>query len=704
MNKTSFETITERLNLGFRRRVPKILQTEAAECGLASLAMVFHYHGLQIDLSSLRSQFGISTRGVTLTTLINIATTLKFKTRAVALELDELNALKTPCILHWDMNHFVVLVNVKKNKITIHDPAFGQRVMNFAEVSKHFTGIALEVWPGSEFVPIKKQNKLRIISLLTNIQGIKSTLSKIFFLSLVIEAINILLPVGTQLIMDHVIIAQDHSLLKIICYGLLFFILFRVSVSTLRSWTSITMEAFVDVQWKSGVFDHLMKLPLAYFEKRKLGDIQSRFGSLSVIRTTFTQNVINSIIDTIMLVSVFIMMLLYGNWLVWVVLGFTIIYIIIRFITYQYFRQLSEEQIVKDARANSHFMETLYSINTLKALGLCDSRAKSWLNLNIDTLNSNTRLNKIGSIFNIVKAFISTSEQIIILWLGASLVIDNHMTLGMFVAFNSYRGQFADRASNLIDMAMKLRMLNLHNERIADIVLTDTEKETPDRDLGFSGKAVNLTIHDLHYQYDSLSKPIISGFNLHINAGESIAIVGPSGAGKTTLMKLMSGLLEPNKGTILMNGLDINIIGLNNYRKCIACVLQDDKLLSGSIAENISGFTHSPDVHFIQECAKRANIHDDILLMPMGYETLIGELGNGLSGGQIQRLLIARALYRRPSILFMDEATSHLDLDNESYINESVSSLKITRIIIAHRPSTIQSAERVISISGSGAP
>ncbi|PHM33536.1 peptidase domain-containing ABC transporter [Xenorhabdus innexi] len=699
MNKTSFETITERLNLGFRRRVPKILQTEAAECGLASLAMVFHYHGLQIDLSSLRSQFGISTRGVTLTTLINIANTLKFKTRAVALDLHELQALKTPCILHWDMNHFVVLVNVKKNKITIHDPAFGQRIMAPAEVSKHFTGIALEVWPSSEFVPLKKQNKLRIISLLNNIQGIKSTLIKIFFLSLVIEAINILLPVGTQLIMDHVIIAQDHSLLTIICCGLLFFILFRVSVSTLRSWTSITMEAFVDVQWKSGVFDHLMKLPLAYFEKRKLGDIQSRFSSLNVIRTTFTQNIINSIIDTIMLISVFIMMLLYGDWLVWVVLAFTVIYIIIRFLTYQYYRQLSEEQIVKDARANSHFMETLYSINTLKALGLCDSRAKSWLNLNIDTLNSNTRLNKIGAIFNIINVFISTSEQIIILWLGASLVIDNHMTLGMFVAFNSYRGQFADRAGNLIDMAIKLRMLNLHNERIADIVLTETEKEVPDRDIGFSGKPVSLTVHDLYYQYDSLSKPIISGFSLNVNAGESVAIVGPSGAGKTTLMKLMSGLLEPDKGTILMNGIDINIIGLNNYRKCIACVLQDDKLLSGSIAENISGFIHSPDINFIQECAKRASIHDDILLMPMGYETLIGELGNGLSGGQIQRLLIARALYRRPSILFMDEATSHLDLNNESYINESISSLNITRIIIAHRTSTIQSAERVISIS-----
>ncbi|PHM27771.1 peptidase domain-containing ABC transporter [Xenorhabdus budapestensis] len=699
MNKASFDVITEKLNLGFRRRIPKILQTEAAECGLASLAMVFHYHGLQIDLSSLRSQFGISTRGATLPVLISIATTLKFKTRAVSLDLDELHALKTPCVLHWDMNHFVVLVSVKKNKITIHDPAFGQRVMSTQEFSKHFTGIALELWPGSNFTPVKKQNRLRIISLLNNIQGIKSALGKIFFLSIVIEAINILLPVGTQLVMDHVIVAQDRSLLTIICCGLLFFILFRVSVSTLRSWISITMEAFVDVQWKSGVFDHLMKLPLAYFEKRKLGDIQSRFGSLNIIRTTFTQNIVNGIIDTIMLISVFVMMLLYGNWLVWIVSGFTIIYIVVRFLTYQYYRQLSEEQIVKEARANSHFMETLYSINTLKALGLCETRAKSWLNLNIDTLNSNTKLNKINSIFNIINVFITTCEQIIILWLGASLVIDNQMTLGMFVAFNAYRGQFADRASNLIDMAIKLRMLNLHNERIADIVLSEPEREAPAREIGISGQPVDLRIHDLYYQYDSLSKPVISGFSLNVKAGESVAIVGPSGAGKTTLMKLMSGLLEPDKGTILMNGLDINVIGLNNYRKCIACVLQDDKLLSGSIAENISGFDPSPDIELIQECAKRCSIHDDILLMPMAYETLIGELGNGLSGGQIQRLLIARALYRRPSILFMDEATSHLDLTNEAHINESISALNITRIIIAHRPSTIKSAERVISMS-----
>ncbi|OTA21939.1 alpha-hemolysin translocation ATP-binding protein HlyB [Xenorhabdus beddingii] len=699
MDKKYFETITSKLNLGFKRKIPQILQTEATECGLASLAMVFHYHGLQIDLSSLRSQFGISTRGVALTTLVSIAGTLKFKTRAVSLDLDELYALKLPCILHWDMNHFVVLVRVNKNKITIHDPAFGHRVLSTQEFSKHFTGIALELWPSNDFVPVKKQNRLRIISLLNNIQGLKSTLGKIFFLSLVVEAINILIPVGTQLIMDHVVIAKDNNLLTIICFGLFVFILFKVSVSTLRSWTSITMEIFVDAQWKSGVFDHLMKLPLAYFEKRKLGDIQSRFGSLNIIRTTFTKNIVNSIIDTIMLISVFIMMLLYGNWLVWVVSGFTITYVTLRLLTYQYYRQLSEEQIVKDARANSHFMETLYSINTLKALGLCESRAKSWLNLSIDTINSNTKLVKISTIFDIVNTLIIACEQVTILWLGSSLVIDNQMTLGMFIAFNAYRGQFADRASNLIDMALRLRMLNLHNERISDIVLSEPEREAPNRDLDISGLPAELTIFNLAYQYDNLSKPVISNFNLGIKAGESVAIVGPSGAGKTTLIKLMCGLLLPSKGTILINGLDINVLGLNNYRRYISCVLQDDKLLSGSIAENISGFALSPDLEYIQECAKRCNIHNDILLMPMGYETLIGELGSGMSGGQIQRLLIARALYRRPSILFMDEATSHLDLANEKYINESIAALNITRIIIAHRPSTIASAKRVIAIS-----
>jgi ATP-binding cassette subfamily B protein RaxB len=533
---------------------------------------------------------------------------------------------------------------------------------------------------------------------MSNVRGLKGALLKIFCLSIVIEAVNLLLPVGTQLVMDHVILAGDHDLLALICIGLLFFILFRTGVSMLRSWISIVMGALIDVQWKAGVFDHLMKLPLSFFEKRKLGDIQSRFGSLDTIRATFTTSIVSSIIDGIMSVGVFVMMLLYGGWLVWVVLGFTAIYVILRLSTYQHYRQLSEEQLVKGARAGSHFMETLYSISTLKALGLSETRSQYWLNLNVETINAGIKLTKLNMMFGGLGAFIATCDQVIILWLGAALVIDNQMTIGMFIAFNAYRGQFSERASSLIDMMLQLRMLSLHNERVADIVLSSPEPQMPARQLFTKGNAAELQVRNLRYQYDRLAKPIITDLNLSIAAGESVAIVGPSGVGKTTLMKLMCGLLSPDEGAVLVDGMDISNIGVNNYRQCIACVLQDDKLLAGSIAENISGFDAEMDLKRIEACARRCNMHDDIQNMPMGYETLIGELGGSLSGGQKQRLLIARALYRRPSILFMDEATSHLDLDNETHINRAISQLNITRVIIAHRPSTIASADRVIQL------
>ncbi|WP_145555391.1 MULTISPECIES: peptidase domain-containing ABC transporter [Yersinia] len=698
MNNVFFSYLISKLNLSWRKRVPQILQTESSECGLASLAMVFHYFGLNIDLFNLRQQFGISVRGATLNTLIDISNSLKFKTRALSLDINELSALKTPCILHWDLNHFVVLVAVHRNSIVIHDPALGRRVISMHEFSQHFTGIALEIWPDSNFTAVTQQSRLQLSRLLASISGLKGALTKIFCLSLVIEAVSLLMPVGTQLVLDHVIQANDHHLLALICTGLLFFIVFRTAIAMLRSWTTIVMDSLIDVQWKAGMFDHLMRLPLAYFEKRKLGDIQSRFGSLDTIRSTFTTSIVNSIIDCIMSVGVLVMMLLYGGWLVWVVLGFTAIYIIMRLITYNHYRRASEALLVKDAKASSHFMETLYGIGTLKALGLLETRSKVWLNLNIETTNAGIRITRLDMLFGGVNAFIAACDQVIILWLGASLVIDNQMTLGMFVAFNAYRGQFSERASSLIGMVLQLRMLSLHNERVADIVLSEPEKEMPTRQLFSPNTPIAFSVCNLVYQYDSLSKPIINGLNLDIKSGESVAIVGPSGVGKTTLMKLMSGLLEPNTGRLFANGLDIHTIGINNYRQYIACILQDDKLFAGSIAENIASFDTSLDREFMISCAHHCNIHDDIMQMPMGYETLLGELGGSLSGGQKQRLLIARALYRRPGILFMDEATSHLDLVNESYINASIAALAITRVIIAHRPSTIASADRAITL------
>lgn len=367
--------------------------------------------------------------------------------------------------------------------------------------------------------------------------------------------------------------------------------------------------------------------------------------------------------------------------------------------TYRLYRQLSEEQIVKSAKANSHFMETLYGISTVKALGINDIRSGYWLNLNVDATNTGIRITRFDMMFGGINTFIATMDQVVMLWLGASMVIDNSMTLGMFMAFNAYRGQFSQRASNLIDLAIGLRMLSLHNERISDIVFTESENESVKKQVFQPGTALALEVKNLTYQYDALSKPIFKNVNLQIEAGESIAIIGTSGAGKTTLVKVMSGLLIPTEGQVLAGSMDIHKIGINNYRDSIACVLQDDRLFSGSIADNISGFSPNTNRELVIACAIYSNIHNEIMQMPMGYETLIGELGTGISGGQKQRLFIARALYRQPGILFMDEATSHLDAENELAINQAISSLKITRIIVAHRQSTIESAEKVINLS-----
>ncbi|MDM4210904.1 peptidase domain-containing ABC transporter [Klebsiella spallanzanii] len=699
MTETLFKTIVSKLNFSLRRKTPIILQSEAAECGIACLVMISSFYGLNIDLFNFRQRYGSPAQGVTLLSLNKTAERAGLRSRALSLDIDEINQLKLPCIIHWGMNHYVVLTKVRKTSFVVHDPALGKRIIGMQEMSNYFTGVALELWPDQNFKQEKAKSRLRLLDLMRNIIGLKNTLIKIFAFSVVIEAIGLLLPVGTQMVTDHVIMAHDQSLLAVICIGLVSFTLFRTFISMLRAWISLTLNTLTNIQWKTTLFDHLTSLPLSFFEKRHLGDIQSRFSSLDVIRSTFTNSIVTGIIDTIMTIGLLIMLTLYGGWLVWVVVGFTLCYAIMRLATYRFYRRVSEEQVIKGARSSSHFMESLYGIATIKALNLKERRSQNWLNLNIDACNAGIKQTRFDMMFSGINTLISSIDQVVILWLGALAVIDNSMTLGMFMAFNAYRGQFSQRASSLIDLFMQLRMLSLHNERLSEIVFTEPESEMPSRRVFEQDKGVKLEVKSLSYQYDAFTQPVFSNLNIVVEPGESVALIGPSGVGKTTLLKVMCGLLSPTSGDVFADKLDINKIGLNNYRLSTACVLQEDRLFSGSIAENICGFEDNADEAFIIECARNSNIHDEIMKMPMGYETLIGELGTGISGGQKQRLLIARALYRRPGILFMDEATSHLDLNNEASINQAISNLSITRIIVAHRPSTIASADRVIDLS-----
>ncbi|EAN0853222.1 peptidase domain-containing ABC transporter [Salmonella enterica] len=699
MNSEILKKYISRLEISLFRRVPVIHQTESSECGIACLAMVFGHYGKSIDLFSLRQQFNISSRGATLYSIRTIAVQMGMTARALSLDLNELNVLRRPCILHWNFNHFVVLVSVKRNGFVLHDPARGRIIVSKAEASKCFTGIALELWPGSTFRRERVKKRLNLVTLINSIHGIKGALLKIFALSIVVEAIGLILPAGTQLVMDHALPAGDRGLLSMICISLMFFILLRATVSTSRAWISLIMGTLVNIQWQSGLFSHLLRLPLSYFERRKLGDIQSRFGSLNTLRTTFTTSMVGAIMDGIMVCGLLIMMLLYGKSLTWVVLGFTVVYIAIRLFTYTYYRQLSEEQLIMEARVSSYFMETLYGIAAVKMQGMTDRRHTHWFNLQTDAINTGIRVTKMDLFFGGLNIFISACEQTIILWLGISLVMDNEMTIGMFVAFGAYRMQFSDRISTLVGFLLQLRMMSLHNERISDIALNEQESVKPDIPVSEKITPVSLEVKSLTFRYDQQSMPVFSELNLTVSPGESVAIIGPSGSGKTTLMKVLCGLFKADSGQVLIDGNDIQQMGVNNYRKITGCVMQDDRLFSGTIRENICGFSENIDDEWMAECAKASFIHDTIMSMPMGYDTLTGELGEGLSGGQKQRLFIARALYRKPRILFMDEATSALDSKSENYVNSAIKSLNITRIIIAHRESTIKSVDRVFSLT-----
>ncbi len=699
MEGNGLNWLLRRLNFSMRPRVPLILQTEAAECGLACVAMVAGWHGHYVDLSAMRCQGSFSSRGATLGTLHTLAGNAGLAGRALALELDELSALRLPCVLHWNFSHFVVLVGLCGDRAIVHDPACGRRVVSRQVLSESFTGAALELWPARDFRPQKRQARVRPTELMQSIRGFGAALFKIFCLSAMTESISLMLPVGTQVALDHVVPASDHGLLELVCLSLGALILLQTGLNLIRAWMVMVTDTLTDVQWKDGLLGHLLGLPLPWFSRRRTGDIQSRFGSLDVLRDTFVHDITGCVIDGIMLLGSLALLGAYGGALLCsVVAGFVLLAILMRLISFPRYRQLTEEQMIKNAAAGSHFTESLWGIATIRAQGLAAQRRRNWLTLEVDAANAAVSRRRFDILFSTVSGLTGALDNVVVLWLGVGAVMTHHLSLGAFVAFGVFREIFTARALSLTNMFLRLGMLSLHGERIADIAHAQPEPAEPTADLWPAGTAMRLEAKGLTFQHDKQSPTVFRGLDLIVTAGESVAIIGPSGCGKTTLMKVLCGLIPPGEGCVLAGGRDIHAAGVDNYRRTVACILQEDRLFAGSLRENITGFHEAPDEAWLHECAHLSHIHEDIMALPMGYDTLTGELGEGLSGGQRQRIFIARALYRRPGILFMDEATSHLDEYNEALINDAIRGLSVTRIIIAHRWSTIASADRTVDL------
>jgi ATP-binding cassette subfamily B protein RaxB len=685
---------TAGLRFGGGRRLPVFLQTEAAECGLASLGMVASFHGHRIDLAGLRQRFTLSLKGATLAYLMQVAGRLHLAPRPLRLELDELPQLRTPCILHWDLNHFVVLQSVSGREAVIHDPAFGVKRLAMAEVSKHFTGIALELAPTAAFRPLDERRRVRLRDLTGPVTGLARSLAQVLVLALVLQCFAVIAPFYMQWVVDGAIVSADRDLLAVLGIGFLLLAAIQVAVTALRSWVVLYLGTTLNLQWLANVFSHLMRLPVAWFEKRHLGDVVSRFGAVTTIQRTLTSSFVEAVIDGLMAVATLAMMLAYSARLAAIAVAAVAAYAVSRAAFYAPLRRATEEHIVQAARQQSHFLETVRGVQSIKLFGRQEERRSRWLNLVVDAANRDLAVQKLSLGFRSANGLVFGCERVAVVWVGALLVLDSAFSVGMLFAFLAYKEQFSARVSGLIDKLIELKMLQLQGERLADIVLTPPEEEAPAPAPAVA--AASVEVRNLSFRYSDTEPFVLQACSFRIEPGESVAIVGPSGGGKTTLVKIMLGLLAPTDGQVLVGGVDLQKLGVDAYRRLVGTVMQDDPLFAGSIADNVSFFDASPSQEAIERCTRLAAVHDDIAAMPMGYHTLIGDMGAALSGGQRQRLLLARALYKQPRILFLDEATSALDVQRERQVNEAIRGLNLTRILIAHRPETIASAGRAI--------
>jgi ATP-binding cassette subfamily B protein RaxB len=664
--------------------------------------MIADHYGHKMDLHAMRQRFSVSSKGMTLETLMGYSTALNLSSRALKSDMGGLARLKLPSILHWNLDHFVVLRAISKSAsgerlYLIVDPAVGERKLSQTEVSHCFTGVALELMPSPMFTQAISMRRISIRDLVGNVFGLRAAIVQLVGLAFVLEFLGAFGPLLNQIIIDEIIVTGDVSLLNLIflCFALI--AITQGAINWFRSWVLLRWTADVGIQWSSRLLHHMLKLPPIFFEKRNVGDILSRFASLGTVQNILSSLFLESLLDLIMMLFAGFFMFSYSPRLAIICLAAGVLYFVLRMAMYPAFRRANHERILLAAKENSFFMETIRGVLPLKLFGVEHDRIQMWRAKKMAVVERDLETQRMDMFFRLTSTAINTSKAFLILYLGAKLVIDGLLSLGMLMALIGYTSVFSSRFTNLVDVLMRFRILNLHNERVAEIALEE-EEPGPLSLTDPTRLDPIVTLKGVRFRYAAGDPWILDGVDLVLHPNQTVALVGKSGCGKTTLVKIILGLLSPTEGDVLIDGVPVHKLGLTVYRQLIGTVMQDDVLLSGSVLENICFFSQHVDRTHAVECAKLAGVHGEIAAMPMGYETFVGELGSVLSAGQKQRVLLARALYKKPRILVIDEGTSNLDVPNERRVSQAVAGLNLTRLVVAHRPETIKMADRIATL------
>lgn len=682
-----------------RNRLPLILQAERTECGLACVAMVAGYFGHRTDLNCLRRDFPVSARGASLSDVMATAQSLQLHTRPLKLDLEDLQQLQLPAILHWDMTHFVVLKKVSKKEIVIHDPAIGMRRYTLAEVSRHFTGVALEVTPGVEFRADNRILRSRLTDLFRFYPGFNQAVAQLFMLSLFLQFASIGSAFYMQLVIDEGLAKHDRDIIGVLAIGFFMLALFNVAMTFARSTVQLYFSNQVGFQMAGNVFHHLLSLPVDFFAKRHVGDLVSRFGSIREIRRIITEDLVTVVLDGVFALITLAVMFYFSAVLACVVLFFVCLVTSLKLVLIPKIQALQEQIIVAEAKTSSSLMENMRTIEIIKFYCRELQRLVLWRNLYAEQINTQVALNRFSINLDAIYSLLFALENILVIYLAAMLVLAGDITLGFLTAFIALKGNFSGSIRSFVEKLVQIRLVKLQLERVSDI--TCTEKEIDTLHLPVVRLPVNGTLRLIRvsYSYPGTDSKILSDINIDIHPGEMVAIAGPSGSGKSTLMKLMAGLLTSSSGSVSIDESDIRHLGLRQFRDSCAGVLQGDQLLSGSIMDNITLFADHVDYERLEQAAAMAQIADFVSRLPMGFNSLIGDMGSIMSAGQGQRVLLARAFYKQARFLFLDEATANLDPDTEAEILRQLRALDATIVFVTHRPAPLEIADRVIRLA-----
>lgn len=676
-----------------RARIPFVPQFEVADCGAACLAMVLRHHGSHVELADIRRRLGGGTDGTSATALLNVARACGLRGRGVALDVEDLGYLAPGAVLHWGFNHFVVFERVRGKWVELLDPARGRKRLSLDQFRRSFSGVALLFEKDDGFVPVPA-GRSKLWNYLTQLVAQRSVIARVLLLSMGLRLLALALPLLTALVVDRVVPRGDAHLLVVVASGIAVLLLFQSLSGLVREHLLLQLRTNLDTKLTLGFLDHLVSLPAAYFQRRSAGDLLMRVGSNATIREVLTSSSLSGLLDGVFATVYLGLIFTLHAQLAWVTLGLGVAQATVFLAGRRTVARLAHETLEARARAQGDLVQLLGGIETLKLAGAEYRAVERWANLYVDDLNVTLRQGRLSALLGGASGLLGSAAPIAVMALGAVAVMNGELTLGTMLAVNALAAGFLGPLSALVNTALSMQQLSADIERIDD-VLSEPAEPRIDHATPFvpSGR---VRLRDVSFRYSTQSPFALRDVSLDLEPGSAVAIVGRSGSGKSTLANLILGMHTPTAGRIIYDDTDLRDLDRSALRRQLGVVPQHPFIFGRSIRENISLSDESVGLEMVMNAARQAGIHDEIMAMSMGYDSIVADGGASLSGGQRQRIALARALVHAPPIIVLDEATSAVDNTTERVMMDNLASLECMRIIIAHRLSTIGFADVII--------